>query len=340
MKTLGAAVIGCGAIHTCHVTAIQHEPECQLRAIAECNIGKGRALALEYGCDFYTDYHEMLSDPLIDVVHICLPHHLHLEAILAALAAGKHVFTEKPVALNIGEVSAIKWSEAQADGVLGVCYQNRLNPSSQKIKALLDSGQLGNMLSIKAILTWSRGGAYYSESLWRGRFATEGGSLLINQAIHTLDLMQWLSGGVLALKGVVERTFLSDLTENEDTAMASLKMGNGARGLFYATNCHSTDSPLLLEIHCEKGLLQLHHNALWLIEGENKTLLVSDDSPSGTTKSYWGDSHRQAVSNFYYSIRHPEEKNYISVSQAEVSLNIVGAIYRSSQSGKWITLAD
>ncbi|AYA06144.1 Gfo/Idh/MocA family oxidoreductase [Rahnella aquatilis] len=340
MKTLQAAVIGCGSIHTCHVAAIRHEPDCQLRAIAECDIGKGRALAQEYGCDFYTDYHEMLCDPQIDVVHICLPHHLHKEAILAALAAGKHVFTEKPVALNIGEVSAIKLAASQAAGLTGVCYQNRLNPSSQKIKTLLESGQLGNMLSIKAILTWSRSGAYYSESLWRGRFATEGGSLLINQAIHTLDLMQWFGGGVLALKGVVERTFLSELTENEDTAMVSLKMGNGAHGLFYATNCHSTDSPLLLEIHCEKGLLQLYHNVLWLIEGENKTLLISDDSPSGTAKSYWGDSHRQAVSNFYHSVRHPEEQNYISVSQAEVSLNIVGAIYRSSQSGKWITLAD
>ena len=120
MKTLQAAVIGCGSIHTCHVAAIEHDSDSQLRAIAETDIAKGQALAQGYGCDFYADYHQMLRDPLIDVVHICLPHHLHLEAILAALAAGKHVFTEKPVALNIGEVSAIKRSEAQADGVLGV----------------------------------------------------------------------------------------------------------------------------------------------------------------------------------------------------------------------------
>ena len=94
MKTLQAAVIGCGSIHTCHVAAIRHEPDCQLRAIAECDIGKGRALAQEYGCDFYTDYHEMLCDPQIDVVHICLPHHLHKEAILAALAAGRSPVAE------------------------------------------------------------------------------------------------------------------------------------------------------------------------------------------------------------------------------------------------------
>lgn len=338
MNILQVAVIGCGSIHTCHVAAIQQDPQSALRAIAECDIEKGKTLAQSYGCDFYADYHEMLRDPHIDIVHVCLPHHLHQEAILAALAAGKHVFTEKPVALNAGEVSVIKRAAAEAGTLLGVCYQNRLNPSSQRIKALLSSGELGRMLSIKAVLTWSRSGAYYTQSPWRGRYTTEGGSLLINQAIHTLDLMQWFGEGVRAVKGVVDSTFLSDITENEDTAMASLQLVNGARGLFYATNCHSTDSPLLLEIHCEKGLLQLHHNALWLIEGENRTQLVSDEKSAGTTKSYWGDSHRQAILNFYHSVRHPENKNYTSLEEAEISLNMVGAIYRSSQLRTWISL--
>ncbi|MBU9846171.1 Gfo/Idh/MocA family protein [Rahnella ecdela] len=340
MKTLQAAVIGCGSIHNCHVVAIEHDADSRLRAIVETDIAKGQQLAQRYGCDFYADYHEMLRDPLIDVVHICLPHHLHLETILAALAAGKHVFTEKPLALNSGEVKILRQAAENAQGRVGVCYQNRLNPSSQKIKTWLESGQLGRMQSIKAVLTWSRGGAYYTESPWRGRFDTEGGSLLINQAIHTLDLMQWFGGGVLAVKGVVDSTFLGDVTENEDSAMASLQLANGARGLFYATNCHSTDSPLLLEIHCENGLLQLHHNALWLIQGKNRTQLISDEKPAGAAKSYWGDSHRQAVLNFYQSIRHPQENNYTAVAEAEISLNIVGAIYRSSQLRTWITLTD
>ncbi|GBU11695.1 oxidoreductase [Enterobacterales bacterium] len=338
MQIIKVAVIGCGAIHTCHVAAIQQDAGSKLYAIAECDVEKGRSLAQRYGCDFYADYHEMLRDPLIDVVHICLPHYLHQEAILAALAAGKHVFTEKPLALNATEVKAISQAKSHSKGQLGVCYQNRLNPSSQKIKALLESGELGNMLSIKAVLTWSRSGEYYTDSPWRGRFSTEGGSLLINQAIHTLDLMQWFGGGVHAVKGVVDNHFLTDITENEDTAMASLKLANGARGVFYATNGHSLDSPLLLEVHCEKGLLQLHHNTLWLLEGESKTLLVNDQSPAGETKSYWGDSHRQAIFNFAHSVRHPEQQNYLSLVDAEVSLNIVEAIYRSSQLRQWITM--
>ena len=343
MKTINAAIIGCGAIHTCHAGAILQNPASRLQAIAECDVEKGQALAQQYQCAFYADYAEMLRDPHIDVVHICLPHYLHQEAILAALAAGKHVFTEKPAVLNPGEIKAVKKALTDSGRLLGVCYQNRLNPSSQKIHALLASGALGKMLSIKAVLTWSRGGTYYSQSPWRGHFATEGGSLLINQAIHTLDLMQWFGGGVRAIKGVVDSHFLGEVTENEDTAMASLILANGARGLFYASNCHSTDSPLLLEIHCENGLLQLHHNALWLISGENKTLLVSDHSPAGHGKSYWGDSHRQAINNFTHSVRsfqnrNLEDDNYTSLDEADISLKMVEAIYRSSQLRQWITL--
>ncbi|KAI3492563.1 hypothetical protein L1887_42866 [Cichorium endivia] len=127
--------------------------------------------------------------------------------ILAALAAGKHVFCEKPVGMNSSELVDITRAAEQAPGLLGVCYQNRLNPTSLRIRQALEDGELGKMLSIKAVLTWSRSGAYYTESPWRGRLATEGGSLLINQAIHTLDLMQWFAGGVTRVKGVAIRRF-------------------------------------------------------------------------------------------------------------------------------------
>jgi predicted dehydrogenase len=201
---------------------------------------------------------------------------------------------------------------------------------------MLASGVIGNMLSIKAVLTWSRGGAYYTDSPWRGRFSTEGRQ----PAYQSGDPHPGSDAVVRRRHSRAQRCggqpFLTDVTENEDTAMASMKLANGARGLFYASNGHSTDSPLLLEIHCEKGLLQLHHNTLWLIEGETRTLLVNDLSPAGNTKSYWGDSHRQAIINFTHSVQYPEDKNYTSLADAEISLNMVEAIYRSSQLRQWI----
>ena len=189
MTILNTAVIGAGAIHRCHVNALRQIPNVALRALVDIDSVKGLTLAMAYQCRFYQDYREMLLDDAIDVVHICTPHFEHKRMILAALAAGKHVFCEKPVGMNSSEFGDIVQAAEQAPGLLGVCYQNRLNPTSLRIRQELSEGELGKMLGMKAVLTWSRSGAYYTESPWRGRLATEGGSLLINQAIHTLDLM-------------------------------------------------------------------------------------------------------------------------------------------------------
>ena len=190
MTILNTAVIGAGAIHRCHVNALRQIPNVALRALVDIDSVKGLTLAMAYQCRFYQDYREMLLDDAIDVVHICTPHFEHKRMILAALAAGKHVFCEKPVGMNSSEFGDIVQAVDQSPGLLGVCYQNRLNPTSLRIRQELSEGGLGKMLGMKAVLTWSRSGAYYTESPWRGRLATEGGSLLINQAIHTLDLMQ------------------------------------------------------------------------------------------------------------------------------------------------------
>lgn len=338
MKILNTAIIGGGAIHGCHVNALLPLPDVKLRALVDIDSAKGQALATDYQCHFYQDYREMLLDETIDVVHICTPHFEHKAMILAALAAGKHVFSEKPVGMNSEELASLIEAAAHAPGRLGVCYQNRLNPTSLRIRQELAAGTLGKMLSIKAVLTWSRSGAYYTQSPWRGRLATEGGSLLINQAIHTLDLMQWFAGGVTRVKGVVDRGELADVTECEDSAMATLHFANGARGLFYASNCNTQDSPLLLEIHCEQGMLQLNDNTLWRITRDERVELASDASPDGTAKSYWGVGHQQAIHQFYSSIKHLEKRDYTDIHQAGKSLTLVEAIYRSSQINQWIDI--
>lgn len=337
MRILNTAVIGAGAIHSCHVNALRQIPNVALRALVDIDSVKGLTLAMAYQCRFYQDYREMLLDDAIDVVHICTPHFEHKRMILAALAAGKHVFCEKPVGMNSSEFGDIVQAVEQAPGLLGVCYQNRLNPTSLRIRQELSEGGLGKMLGMKAVLTWSRSGAYYAESPWRGRLATEGGSLLINQAIHTLDLMQWFAGGVTRLKGVVDSGELADITEGEDSAMATLHFANGARGLFYASNCNTADSPLWLEIHCERGSLLLNDNELWRITPGERRKLATDDSPDGSVKSYWGLGHQQAIRRFYHAIHHPET-DYTDIHAAGKSLTLVEAIYRSSQLRQWIDI--
>lgn len=338
MTILNTAVIGAGAIHICHINALRQIPGVALRALVDTESVKGLKLAMGYQCRFYQDYREMLLDDAIDVVHICTPHVEHKPMILAALAAGKHVFCEKPVGMNRSELVDITRAAGQASGLLGVCYQNRYNPTSLRIRQALDDSELGKMLSIKAVLTWSRSGTYYTESPWRGRLATEGGSLLINQAIHTLDLMQWFAGGVTRVKGVVDSGELAAVTEGEDSAMATLHFANGARGLFYASNCNTTDSPLLMEIHCERGSLLLNDNTLWRVTSGERVTLASDDSPDGSVKSYWGLGHQQAIRRFYHAITHPGYADYTDIREAGKSLTLVEAIYRSSQLRQWIEI--
>lgn len=338
MTILNTAVIGAGAIHICHINALRQIPGVALRALVDTESVKGLKLAMGYQCRFYQDYREMLLDNAIDVVHICTPHVEHKPMILAALAAGKHVFCEKPVGMNRSELVDITRAAEQASGLLGVCYQNRYNPTSLRIRQALDDSELGKMLSIKAVLTWSRSGTYYTESPWRGRLATEGGSLLINQAIHTLDLMQWFAGGVTRVKGVVDSGELAAVTEGEDSAMATLHFANGARGLFYASNCNTTDSPLLMEIHCERGSLLLNDNTLWRVTSGERVTLASDASPDGSVKSYWGLGHQQAIRRFYHAITHPGYADYTDIREAGKSLTLVEAIYRSSQLRQWIEI--
>ncbi|BBT72829.1 MULTISPECIES: Gfo/Idh/MocA family protein [Enterobacteriaceae] len=340
MKTRHAAIIGCGAIHTCHVDALRHVPGAVVRAVVDIDSEKGSRLAADYGCQFYQDYHEMLLDAAIDVVHICTPHYLHKPMILAALAAGKQVFCEKPVVMNPQEVADIQAAAAMAQRHVGVCYQNRLNPTSLAIQRCVEEGRLGNLRAIKAVLTWSRSGNYYAASPWRGSFATEGGSLLINQAIHTLDLMQWFGTGVRCLKGVVDSTLLADEIETEDSAMVTLCFNNGARGLFYASNCHTSDSPLLLELEFEHGMLRLTDNVLWQVCGDTRTPIASDASPDGIGKSYWGIGHQQAIQHFYQALDNTASATFCDIREAAKSLQMVNAIYQSSLLRKWVNITE
>lgn len=340
MRTLNAAIIGCGAIHQNHVDALRQTPDVALRAIVDVDAEKGEALAAQYGCHFYQDYREMLGDVAIEVVHICTPHYLHKPMILAALAAGKQVFCEKPVGMTMAEVKDLLEAESQADGWVGVCYQNRLNPTSLAARQLLDEQALGRVLSLNAFLTWSRNAAYYAHSPWRGRFATEGGSLLINQAIHTLDLLQWLGGGVTRLKGVVDCARLADTIDTEDTAMATLEFSGGASGLFFASNNHTRDAPLQLDIHCERGELQLRDNTLWRVADGKKVMIASDETPYSHSKSYWGIGHLQAIRQFYSALRSGRREGVTTLGEAAMSLHLVEALYRSSQLRQWVTLTD
>ncbi|ULL14093.1 gfo/Idh/MocA family oxidoreductase [Paenibacillus sp. H1-7] len=339
MKSLGTAVIGCGSISSVHLKAIAGLELAELKAVVDINEELAKKTAETYGCDYYTDYKEMLQRDDIQVVHICTGHYLHAPMTVDALKAGKHVLTEKPMAENKASAhTMLDAAEENKDVQLGVIFQNRYNPSSIRMKQAVDSGEFGKLLCMKGLVTWSRTPAYY-ETEWKGKWATEGGGVLINQAIHTLDLLHWLGGDVASIKGSISNDSLEGVIEVEDTAHAHIEFRNGVKAIFYATNAYGRSTPVEVEVIFEKATLQLRGDTLYLLQGDTSTVLAEPVKNDLGEKAYWGVSHQFQIRDFYAHLL--EGKHFwIDGPEGYKAFRLVMDIYESSKLGQRINYTE
>ncbi len=251
MKPLRFALIGVGNIAPVHVAAIKAIPDAELVAVATRNPDRGSAFVAEYGGTWYADYRDVLSRGDVDVVSICTPHDLHLPMTLDAAAAHKHVIVEKPMARNVGECDAMINACHAAGVTLGVVFQARFERLARLLKAGIDGGTLGRLLWTSANTIWYRSDAYYASGPWRGTLEHEGGGTLINQAIHDIDQLLWLSGSPDRVTARI-RT-LNHSIEVEDAAMAMLEYDDGRIGLIQACTIAYPGFPERLEFYGTKG---------------------------------------------------------------------------------------
>ncbi|AIQ52661.1 Gfo/Idh/MocA family protein [Paenibacillus sp. FSL R7-0331] len=333
MTALGAAIIGCGAIAPLHANAIAAMEGARLVAAADSNDAQAAAFSTLYGCETVPDYHELLERKDIDVVHLCTPHYLHAQMAIDCLNAGKHVLTEKPLAVDVAAARRITEAADRSKGQLGVVFQNRYNEPSQKIRQIIVSGELGPLLCMKAVVTWHRSEQYYTESGWRGKWATEGGGVLINQTIHTLDLLQWFGGEITSVKGKVSTDVLDDVIEVEDSAHACITFADGVKGLFYGTNAYPVNSPVELELVFEQGTLLQRRDCLYLWQDGREKLLCEPGTVTNGGKSYWGTGHQLLIKDFYQHLR-DGRKFWLDGREGIKALEIIADIYRSSDSRK------
>lgn len=339
MKPLGVAVIGCGAISSVHLKAVSANPSAQLLAVVDIDAALAEKTAQQYGSSFYTDHHEMLKRDDIDVVHICTGHYLHAPMAVDALRAGKHVLTEKPMAENKAAAQTmLDAAEANPDVQLGVIFQNRYNPASIIMKKYAESEELGKLICMKGLVTWFRGAGYYATE-WKGKWATEGGGVLINQAIHTLDLLSWLGGEVASVKGTISTDSLESVIEVEDTAHAHLVFENGTTAIFYATNAYRTNSPVEVEMIFEKGKLYLRGDILVLEQNGTQTVLSEPVVNDLGEKSYWGVSHGAQIADFYDHIQ-AGKPFWLNGPEGYKAFRLVMDIYESSRTGKRIVYQE
>ena len=337
MIKLRAAIVGCGAIYTNHAEALTNNDNIELVCVCDINEEKAANAADKYKCRYYTDYNEMLKTEKLDVVHICTPHYLHASMSITAMQSGKHVLTEKPMAISVSDARSMIDVSKKTGKRLGVCFQNRFNATSVRIKEAIDSGEVGKVIGAKGLVTWHREAPYYVNSGWRGSWETEGGGVLINQSIHTLDLLQWFLGDINYIKGSVDTRLLEEVIEVEDTAEATIKFKTGATAIFYATNCYATDSPVELEIICEKAVLKL--NGDLIIKYKNgETSCTTDAFKATGEKAYWGSGHKLLINNFYKKLI---DNTVFSINgeQAITAVQMIRAIYKSQKEKQYVKLS-
>ncbi|PXX56840.1 putative dehydrogenase [Hungatella effluvii] len=330
------ALIGCGGICGPHLRAMKKRQEERVTVFCDVDEERARRRSQEYGVgipDIMTDYRKVLERPDIDAVHILTPHFLHPQMIREALAAGKYVLCEKPMAVTKADARIL--AETEADARLGFVFQNRYNPATRECVRMVRSGEMGKILGLKADVCWKRDKNYYSDGDWRGTWEMEGGGSLINQAVHTIDLMYCLCGPFSRVKGSISRELNADFIEVEDNSHAVFQFKNGCTGLLHTSNNNVEDYPPTIVITMEKGRLELRGNSLWRTTGDDVEILIKAAPVTNGAKAVYGNSHEALIADFYGCMR--EQKPFwLNAREAYPSIWAVLSIYESSLSGRWV----
>lgn len=334
-KKLRAAIAGCGGIAQVHAKVLGGMPDVSIAACADILPDRAEKLAGACGCRAYTDVEEMLRAEKPDVLHICTPHYLHTPMTELAAELGIAVFTEKPPVISRGQWTA--FAQAGKKVPVGICFQNRYNRGVSRLRELLSSGKAGAVKGARAFVTWSRDERYYTESGWRGRLSTEGGGALINQSIHTLDLLVYLLGGASFTEATAANRHLKGVIEVEDTLEAYVGF-HSCSALFYATTAYSENSPVLLELSCENGTYRMEDNELLCRGRDGTTERISFEKPDTLGKGYWGNGHWACIRDFYDSLENGTAVP-IGIPQVADTMDLMLGIYESARTGRAVQLA-
>lgn len=333
-KKFRVGIVGCGNIFPMHAVSVTKLDQCEL--VAVCDIKQYRAVnaSEKFGCKYYTDYKEMIEKENFDVIHVCTPHYLHPPIAIYALEHGINVLTEKPMAIKLENAKAMIKAAEDNNVTLGVIFQNHYNPGSKLIKQTLESGELGAIKAGKCSVTWDRSDEYYSKSDWKGTWDMEGGGVIIDQAIHTMDLMRWfIDSEIVSVEANISNR-AHNIIEVEDSAEGVIKYKNGVVTGFYAINYYTYDAPVEIELHCEKGIVKMSGDKATIIFDDGRTLTADSDPREtfdyGDTKGYWGVSHIKQISNYYNSLAKgakPDITGYEAIKTQEM----ICAIYDSGK---------
>ncbi len=332
--TFHIGLIGGGNITETHARAARAISGVEIAAIHGANAEKIARLCREHGGTPYQDLDTFLNHRPMDLVIIGSPSGLHAAQGIAAARRGLHVLTEKPIEISTARADALIEAAKQSKVHLGVIFQDRLKPHIRQLKNWLDQGLLGKPLFVDARVKWYRPPEYYANSRWRGTLALDGGGALINQGVHTIDLLLWLLGDVVRVQARTA-TVLHKI-EAEDTAAAILEFSSGALGIFHATTAAYPGYPRRVEISGTEGTVVIEHDRIIETNLRNApaaakecTAIDENQSASSATVSDFR-GHQAILEDFLQAI----QQNRAPVCdglEGRRSLALIESIYRAAK---------
>lgn len=326
------AIIGCGDVATVHFEAVSAIAGAVLVAVCDTDPARLAAASEKYGVPGYSDVAALLDNVLPDVVHVCTPHNQHVDPAIAALERGINVISEKPLASTTADGERLAAAATASSARIGICFQNRYNLAVMAMAERLASGEFGAVVGGSGTVMWNRSADYYLNRPWRGSWEGGGGGLLMNQAIHTLDLLQWMLGEVTSVSGHAATRALGDTIDVEDTAELVLTHTNGARSVFFATLANPVNAPITVDIVTEKATLQLCGD-LTITHDDGRVEVVQERRAASGGRDYWGVSHQLLIADFYSQL---DQKGafWIDPQEALKTLRIIKDVYAQSYPGQ------
>ncbi len=287
---IGVAIIGLGNVLEPHAKSLLDLRD-RVRVVwaAAPREGQPQQAVAQYGFPPTTDIDAAIRDPAVDAVVVLTPANAHLPIAEAAFAAGKHVLCEKPLEASVARVEQLLAARDRSGRKLGVVLQQRFRAGSQRLKQVLQAGELGEVQAASMAVPWWRPQAYYDQP-GRGVKARDGGGVLITQAIHTLDLFRWCVG-VRSVQAAQVRTTALHRMESEDYAAALVQLGNGAPGSILATVAAYPGSSEWIQVIGARGTAWLQGGSLRIGWLDGREEVVADDSGSGSGANLMGFSH-------------------------------------------------
>jgi UDP-N-acetyl-2-amino-2-deoxyglucuronate dehydrogenase len=361
-KKLRFGVVGCGSVGPTLAGALMRIDEAQILAVADIDPARAKDLAQKIEVPrIYSSDAELIADPEIDVVCVCTPSGMHAEHAVRALEAGKHVAVEKPMEITLAACDRMIAAERHSGRKLTVISQHRFDPATIMVKEAIDSGKLGKIILADASVKWWRKQEYYDSSGgWRGTWGMDGGGSLMNQGVHTVDVLQWLTGGVESVFAHTA-TAAHDI-ETEDIAVAALKFNCGAIGTLTASTAAFPGLPARIDIYGTEGSAIIEGDRLKQMVLKNGQTFTAEDAAKdalavaqgGTAsvkdeaarraafkdkKAGWGDAHRAQLLDLIRAIRE-DSQPLMNGPAARKPVEIVLSFYESARTQKLVRVAD